>query len=412
MANCVRCGRELPSSSSWQGANGLCSDCRTAMAGMVTAAAPSAPRIAASRRFPPVTTALVGINVAVFLAMALSAASFSQPTTTQLLKWGANWGPRSLGAQPWRMLTSNYVHIGLLHILFNMWCLWDLGNLAERIFDGATYLLIYTACGIAGSLASLWWHPLVIGAGASGAIFGLAGALITGLYLGRLPIPKQAVRHTLRSLVIFAGYNLFFGAVGAGIDNSAHMGGLITGLALGAIMAKHLTSPAEVRGRWRLGVFAATAVILLTAFSSVKRANAYVVPLERGVNELQNNRSDAAVRDLEQAASEKPGEATVLGLLGDAYVEKGEYAKAESVLQRAVQINPDSADMQYSLGFAKLKLGKVDQAIPALQKAAQLDPKDPDPQEALARAYRAKNMPAEAQAAMQRARDLRKTAPQ
>jgi rhomboid protease GluP len=101
-----------------------------------------------------------------------------------------------------------------------MWCLWDLGNLAERIFDPWTYVLTYTICGVAGSLGSLWWHPLVIGAGASGAIFGLAGALIAAFYLGRLPIPKQAVQGTLRSLMIFAGYNLFFGAAVAGVDNS------------------------------------------------------------------------------------------------------------------------------------------------------------------------------------------------
>ena len=175
---------------------------------------------------------LVGLNVAVFLAMALTGVSLSEPTTAQLLDWGANWGPQSLGTEPWRILSSNYLHIGILHILFNMWCLWDLGNLAERIFDRWTYLLTYTACGIAGSLASLWWHPLVVGAGASGAIFGLAGALITALYLGRLPIPAQAVRHTLRSLLVFAGYNLFFGAVGAGVDNSAHIGGLVCGLGL------------------------------------------------------------------------------------------------------------------------------------------------------------------------------------
>ena len=79
---------------------------------------------------------LVGINVAVFIAMALSGISLSEPTIPQLLKWGANFGPLSLGPQPWRLLTSNYLHIGFLHILFNMWCLWDLGNLAERIFDG------------------------------------------------------------------------------------------------------------------------------------------------------------------------------------------------------------------------------------------------------------------------------------
>src|SRR5271167_1634289 len=143
-------------------------------------------------RKPPITTALVAINVAVFLAMVLMGVSPTSPTTAQLVPWGANWGPLSLGPQPWRMLTSTYVHAGILHIGLNMWCLWNLGFLAERIFDPWTYVLTYTACGLAGSIASLWLHPMVVGVGASGAIFGFAGALIAALYLGHLPIAKEA----------------------------------------------------------------------------------------------------------------------------------------------------------------------------------------------------------------------------
>ena len=68
------------------------------------------------------------------------------------------------------MLAANYIHIGIFHIFFNMWCLWNLGFLAERVFDPWTYVLIYTGCGLGGSLASLWWHPMQPGAGASGAM--------------------------------------------------------------------------------------------------------------------------------------------------------------------------------------------------------------------------------------------------
>jgi rhomboid protease GluP len=225
----------------------------------------------------PITTTLVGMNVAVFAVMVLMGVSPTQPTVAQLLKWGANWGPLSLGAEPWRILASNYIHVGIIHIALNMWCLWNLGFLAERVFDPWTYVLIYTACGLAGSLASLWWHPLVTGAGASGAIFGLAGALIAALYLGHLPISKQAMQGTLKSLLTFAGYNLFFGAVARGIDNSAHIGGLLTGLALGAVLAKHLTAPPEVRDGWRGGVFVAAAVVLFLAFMVVKHASGSVV---------------------------------------------------------------------------------------------------------------------------------------
>jgi len=224
----------------------------------------------------PITTTLVGMNVAVYVAMVLTGVSPVEPTIPQLLKWGANWGPLSLGAEPWRMLASNYVHGGIIHIALNMWCLWNLGSLAERVFDPWTYVLTYTVCGLGGSIASLWWHPLAVGVGASGAIFGLAGALIAALYLGHLPISKQAIQGTLKSLVAFAGYNLFFGAVVRGIDNSAHIGGLLAGLAIGAVLAKHLTAPPEIRDGWRRGVFVAAAVVLFVAFLLVKHVNGNV----------------------------------------------------------------------------------------------------------------------------------------
>jgi len=115
-----------------------------------------------------------------------------------------------------------------------------------------------------------------VGAGASGAIFGLAGALIAALYLGHLPVPKSAIRGTLKSLVAFAGYNLFFGAVVPFIDNSAHVGGLLMGLAIGALLAKHLTQPRESRNQWRNYVFLAVALLLFASFAYVKKLNGNV----------------------------------------------------------------------------------------------------------------------------------------
>jgi rhomboid protease GluP len=226
----------------------------------------------------PITTTLVAMNVAVYVAMTLTGVSPVAPALPQLVKWGANWGPLSLGAQPWRMLASNYVHGGIIHIGLNMWCLWNLGFLAERVFDPWTYVLTYTFCGLAGSLASLWWHPMAVGVGASGAIFGLAGALIAALYLGHLPIPRQAMQGTLKSLLTFAGYNLFFGAVAKGIDNSAHVGGLLAGLALGAVLAKHLMAPPEIRDGWRRAVFIVAAVVMVLLFMAVKHSHSNLLP--------------------------------------------------------------------------------------------------------------------------------------
>jgi len=276
MPNCVRCGRELPASSK-EDASPLCRDCLADTGLIVSSSEGVASPPRPSRPPFQLTQVIVGLNVLVFLAMVLSGVSPLAPTPVQLVTWGANRAPLSLGSQPWRMLASNYVHIGIIHIFFNMWCLWNLGLLAERMFDRWSYLLIYTASGIAGSLASLWWHPGGIGAGASGAIFGLAGGLIAVLYLGKLPIAKDALKPTLKSLIMFAAYNLFFG-LAPGIDNSAHLGGLAAGLGLGAVLARSYSEPPEARARWRNYVAVGTALLLLAGYSYLKQKSVPVAP--------------------------------------------------------------------------------------------------------------------------------------
>jgi len=270
MANCITCGRQLAPSPFGE-RNEVCPACRASAIDARTGYAPAPPPRVAARKLPPVTTILIAINVAVYVAMVFSGVSPANPSIRDLLRWGADAGPLTLHGQLWRVLTSNYVHGGIIHIGLNMWCLWNLGGLAERIFDRWTYFLTYTACGLAGSMASLWLHPMSVSVGASGAIFGIAGALIAALYLGKLPVPPTALRGTLKSLITFAAYNLFFGAVVPVIDNSAHIGGLLAGLAIGAALARHLTSPPAARNAWRLAVFSVTAVLLGTGLSYLGR---------------------------------------------------------------------------------------------------------------------------------------------
>ena len=263
MPNCISCGRELPSSNE---PDNICSECRVAIMQRAQSPPPLPQRRSVAFRHVPVTTTIIGMNVLVFIAMAFAGSSPIQPDVLALIKWGANDGLHTLVQQPWRMLTSTYVHIGILHIALNMWCLWNLGVLAEQVFDHWTYFLVYTFCGITGSLVSIVLHPIRIGAGASGAIFGMAGALISALYLGHLPIHPSALKTTLKSLLSFAGYNLFFGAVVPAIDNSAHIGGLVCGLALGAALAPHLTSPPEERSTWNRSIFLLTAILFVAAY--------------------------------------------------------------------------------------------------------------------------------------------------
>jgi Flp pilus assembly protein TadD len=306
------------------------------------------------------------------------------------------------------MLTSNYVHIGIVHLALNMWCLWDLGGLAELIFGPTTYLFIYLLCGLGGSIASLWWHPMVPGAGASGAIFGLAGALITAIYLGHLPFPKAALKGTLRSLFIFAGYNLFFGAVIAQVDNSAHIGGLVTGLVIGALMARSLHEPLEARQRWARTVLTGFAVVLLATFVLAKRVNGHVVLIGQALHSIESGQLDAGIQSLERAAVERPKDATSFILLGSAYLEKRDFSKAEGVLQKAVALNPNNFSTQFNLGLAQMQLEKSGPAVVSFQNAVRLAPKSADAEQALSEALKAQGRNNEAEAEFRKAEELRK----
>jgi rhomboid protease GluP len=251
----------------------------------------SARRLEDADSWPPVTTGLIVVNLVVFLAMVFGGVSPMDPKTMELFQWGGNFGPASLSYQPWRLLTANYVHIGIFHLALNMWGLWNLGNLAERIFGGWTYLLIYLFSGLTGSLASASRNPPILSAGASGAIFGIAGALIAVFYLGKLPIPKHATQSMLRSLLVVAGYNLLYGAVVPGISNSDHIGGLATGFILGAVLAGSLTVAKDARLVWRLGVFALATLVLFGAFVFVRNMRGYVIAMGTSTPKSLNHKN-------------------------------------------------------------------------------------------------------------------------
>jgi membrane associated rhomboid family serine protease len=165
------------------------------------------------------------MNVAYFAIAVARGVSPIQPESQQLLDLGANFGPLIFAGQWWRLLSSTFVHIGFVHLALNMWCLWNLGNVAERMFGNFTFLWIYLACGLGGSLGSLLWNPSIVSAGASGAIFGIAGALASMLYFGHILVPREVVRQLLSSLLFFVGFNLLFGFLLQGIDNAGNIGG-------------------------------------------------------------------------------------------------------------------------------------------------------------------------------------------
>jgi membrane associated rhomboid family serine protease/Flp pilus assembly protein TadD len=321
----------------------------------------------------PLTKLIIGLNVAVFLAMVLNHVSPVTPQPDQLIKWGADYGPLTFGGQWWRVLSNVFVHIGIVHLALNMWCLWNLGALAEHIYGRWLYLFIYLFSGIGGSLASLWWHPTVSGAGASGAIFGLAGALIITLRWGDLAVPKETLRPILNSLFAFAGYNLFFGAVQPGIDNAAHIGGLVTGIIQGGVIIQ----PAFRRpGSEKLRAYAAVALslALVGVAMLVARLNGWVTHWERAQIALQKNNPDQAIVELKQVAASRPNDAAVQYLLGKSYIQKQQYVPAQARLLRAAELAPKTPEIWNDLGFLYLKTGHTPEAVDAFSRVVALAP--------------------------------------
>jgi rhomboid protease GluP len=207
---------------------------------------------------------IFALNVLVFAAMVASGVSAINPTVAGALTWGANYGPRTLNGEPWRLVTNFFVHFGIVHLAANMFALWNAGAVVERLFGPLAFAAIYFAAGITASVASLAVHPTVVSAGASGAIFGVYGALAAFVLLRRGAIPKVVLSRLSGVAGTFIFYNIFYGAAHTGIDNAAHLGGLIGGFVAGAFLIQPLVidRPSEPR---RPALTVAAAVVLAGA---------------------------------------------------------------------------------------------------------------------------------------------------
>jgi len=240
----------------------------------------------------PATYTLLGINVAVFAIMVWyghlwqhlngSNPLFAQFSINTLLNFGASDASLVVHGQWWRLLTATFVHVTLLHIGLNMWCLWNLGVFGEPLLGRRGLICVYLLTGVTGNLFSLAWAVMIaritntpvqaIVAGASGAVFGIAGILIVLLSNRGLSLPWEELKSLRRQVIFFAVINL---ALGIGpqmfgvfseklgrVDNTAHIGGFVCGLALGLpLFPKMMSGRVSYRHR-QTQAFIVTALVL------------------------------------------------------------------------------------------------------------------------------------------------------
>jgi membrane associated rhomboid family serine protease len=197
-----------------------------------------------------VTHVIVGLNVAAMVALLTQGVSPWLPPPESLVPYGANVAPLTTNGQWWRLLSATFIHYGVLHLAMNMYVLWGVGQFVERLVGNIGLVVLYLLSGLAGSLASTWWNPaFAVGAGASGAVLGVYGALLGFMLRQRHVIPTQVLSRLRSGAIIFLGLNLMLGFSVEGIDMAAHLGGLLCGFLCGMALSHPLRRDAA-RRRW------------------------------------------------------------------------------------------------------------------------------------------------------------------
>ncbi|MGB2610467.1 MAG: rhomboid family intramembrane serine protease [Isosphaeraceae bacterium] len=231
-----------------------------------------------------VTPLLLAACILVFVVMVMRGVDPFLPSAQQLLLWGANDGARVvLRHEAWRLPASVFIHGGLIHLAVNMWCLFNIGPLVERLFGNVVTAVLYLAAGVGGAIASMAALPGRVSVGASGAIFGLLGALLAFLLINRRSVPATVLSPLRSSALSFVVFNTLFAAAVPNIDQWAHMGGLVTGFLGGLVLIRPWP---VIRSRWltlrrlTLGL-ALVGAVLGAGFAAVRWTERTLPPLAR-----------------------------------------------------------------------------------------------------------------------------------
>ena len=191
-------------------------------------------RFAISQNPRLVTNILIGINVAVYLILAFLSRSVDIDPNV-LLTAGAQYGPLVAQGEYWRIFTAMFLHFNIFHIGLNMLSLFFIGTAVEVFYGKWRYLVIYLVSGIVGGIATQILTPNALAAGASGAIFGVFGALGVFYLFNRRALGAYG-QGAIMNWVFWLGLNLVFGFSNTGIGIWDHIGGLVAGMAIAAIL--------------------------------------------------------------------------------------------------------------------------------------------------------------------------------
>lgn len=322
-------------------------------------------RLVIHRRYAPVATfVILGLNVLIFGLMTLSGGSTSPQV---LLNFGASYGPYIQRGEYWRLVMPMFLHIGFLHLLLNSVGLLVLGRILESVYGYGRFALLYVACGVGSSFLSMKFSPAVA-AGASGAIFGMAGAMLTIGYLHRAAVPRRWRRAFGGGILPLIVLNLLLGYSVRGIDNWGHLGGLITGILLSAVLAppgiEWIPGAAEERPS-QTAVVIPVMLVILAMVAGVRhyRTSRVVARLmAESVRLRATGKPDEALKRIREAFRVAPSDERPHEELGALYLSQNRLPDAVREFQEARRLSPISSRAQLGLARAYRRQGEVAKA--------------------------------------------------
>lgn len=294
-----------------------------------------------------ITYALIAVNVIVYAWMLARGVDFMSPDVDDLLAFGADSPARVTLGEPWRLFTCMFVHAGIVHLGCNMWALRSLGPPVEMLFGRARFALMYVLAGLGGSVASCLWNPAGVSVGASGAIFGLPGALMAFFVMHRSQLPPGLFSAQMRWMGTFLAINVLIALSIPQIDLAGHVGGLVTGFACGLAGYRSRASTAAIT-RPQVVKFAAIAVVLA---ASIPAIHARVSHDERAQEQYWIIRGESALKSKDLRSTRSISDSIVEALPNWAYgyelrarvlVLTADHEGALRELDRALELDPDA----------------------------------------------------------------------
>jgi len=345
----------------------------------------------------------MALNVACFIAMVCSSSvqSLLIPSSMTLLNWGASSASETIAAhQFWRLFTCSFVHAGILHLGINLFVLRDIGREVEKAYGHLSFSLIYLLSACGGALTSIFVNPLLISAGASGAIFGSFGAMLAVVWRRPENFPRGYLLLHGKIVGFLILYSIVFSFIDKNTDNAAHFGGCLVGFLAGLcflpvqrnqpeslkktgaallilvlfavtfLAYRQLSNRPDVLAEtyYRKAVqmlkeknYAAALPLLdMTIAKAPDNANAYC---DRARANLELKHFDRAIADCTRALRDKNVESSAYAIRAAIYQKIGNYAASVKDLTSLIDLDAKDSMAYNNRAWSEEALGQLDAAV-------------------------------------------------